>query len=407
MSTPEKTVSEAAITVLLVGALSSVFLAPFNNPYQDIDLQVSMVLVCGVGAALYLLVTRYRLLSHRPNLNQLLVLAFCVCCIMTLLHKRTSLDLLGFEGVRLGFLELMSCITVGWVLSFMPAKQYLRAFYYSTVLLSIFSIGYDTVTNHSVWRLGGPIYQADILAVYLGAGFLIGLYFLHRKRNSLILAAETLLGCTILLTETRIVIYTLVVLGTYLLVIRNKRRWKMAAGCALALLLIAMLLVGSRVTNVGYADASVVYRGDLVVTAFHDIRHEPLFGYGQGSLYTVLACHSMFEPKLLATCRQGYGFTSSHNIFLDKTLELGLLGGVLYFVIYVRALLTSRPDWLWRYLLLLIGVYYLTNVSDVALELLYWCVVIRVMRTDSFCTHSSKTTSIVSEKPTRREPSTL
>jgi len=374
------------LQILLIGSLSFIFLVPFNNPYKDIDLQVSFVIACGITALLALVyAVNLRQWTFRINTNLILFALFYLTCDITLLHTHSRLDVFGFAGVRLGFLELMSCVTIGWALSYICAKRYLRAFYTSTVTLALFSIIYSALLDHTVFRLGGPIFQADILAAYLGAGFIVGIYLRSRESYKFLLCGQLILGGTILLTETRTVIYSLLLLGICTAYFTAKRRCSLNIKPVVLVVvslvfMSALLFTKTRLTNVHYGVVSIEYRAELARTALADIHKEPFFGYGQGSLYSVLSCHRMFEPMLLATCSQGYGFTSTHNVFLDKTLELGIFTGLLYFLIYIRALLHASSREPWLYMLILIGLYYLTNVTDVPLELLYWCIVMRVLR---------------------------
>ena len=83
------------------------------------------------------------------------------------------------------------------------------------------------------------------------------------------------------------------------------------------------------------------------------------------------------------TCRQGYFFNSSHNIFIDRVLAIGWLGGLAFLAIVMlaiyRGLRGKQELWVLGYAVALIGFYYLTNVTSVTLELLLWVLLMRCL----------------------------
>jgi O-antigen ligase len=87
------------------------------------------------------------------------------------------------------------------------------------------------------------------------------------------------------------------------------------------------------------------------------------------------------SPALQKTCHQGYFFNSSHNIFIDRFLAVGWLGGLAFLALAVLAIykaLRAQPEVrIVGWALLLIACYYLTNVTNVTLELLLWVLILR------------------------------
>ena len=79
---------------------------------------------------------------------------------------------------------------------------------------------------------------------------------------------------------------------------------------------------------------------------------------------------------LRKTCADGFIFSSSHNIFLDRILQFGLLAGLLYVAIFgmtiIRALQGKYTAELVVVILLEISIclYFLSNVSLPEIELL-------------------------------------
>ena len=85
------------------------------------------------------------------------------------------------------------------------------------------------------------------------------------------------------------------------------------------------------------------------------------------------------------SCDDGYYFTSTHNIYLDRILAIGWIGGLAYslFVqicLYLGLRLKGQQIQILSYCALVIAIYYLTNVTSVALELLFVILLLRISR---------------------------
>jgi hypothetical protein len=102
-----------------------------------------------------------------------------------------------------------------------------------------------------------------------------------------------------------------------------------------------------------------------------------------GNLADALNCSRLAGKQLKATCKQGYFFNSSHNIYIDRALGIGWLGALAYIAIIVLAIrkgLRVKPESkIFAYGALLIGLYYLTNVTSLTLELLFWILLMRCL----------------------------
>lgn len=99
-----------------------------------------------------------------------------------------------------------------------------------------------------------------------------------------------------------------------------------------AILIVATgsVFLPARLTNPSYAEFSVRYRLDLQSAALKASDHRPFLGYGIGNLADALNCPSLHVAPLKQTCHEGYFFSSSHNIYLDRVLAFGWLAGLCY-----------------------------------------------------------------------------
>ncbi len=357
------------------------FLAPFN-PLRNIDLQGLVLLISG-GFAWCALLLGYRgVLQSLGWLEGGLLTVFSVCCVASLLiNPHFSYGVLGAPFVRLGTGGYLACIGIGILGKTIKLEQLLLGLYVLIVGLAVVSVPYSWLHFHSLLRMGGVFAQADIMACFIGCGLLIGLgmWGLCPKQRRLLLGIQGFLVGLLLLTQTRAVLF--LVIGLYLIfMIKHRRR---GSPLVIVAVIAALLLFGtlhyflpSRITDRAYVVQSISYRLSLQKYAVQTSAHRPFLGYGPGNLADALACSRLPAGSLQTTCKQGYFFNSSHNIFIDRVLAIGWLGGLSYLGLVVLALYRG-----WRgnktlqivgYTLTLIGCYYLTNVTSLTLELLFW-----------------------------------
>jgi O-antigen ligase len=147
----------------------------------------------------------------------------------------------------------------------------------------------------------------------------------------------------------------------------------------------------ARLTNTAYASTSIGYRADLQTYGLRASYHKAWFGYGPGNLADALNCSGLHAAPLQATCRQGYFFNSSHNVFLDRVLAVGWPGGVAFLLFVLtslgKGLRAPGPARPMVYAALLIACYYLTNVTSVTLELLFWILLLSLGPTQTAVPH--------------------
>lgn len=372
----------------------SLFLAallPFAIPFdasRNIDMQGLLLVIAGGFGWLALGFERRKPTAPKSAVWLLGIFIF-TCVVSTAVNPHLGYDLLGAPYVRLGTAGLLSAIGCGLAALRLPLDKFLRYLYFEILAIAILSLVYNLLVFGALIRMNGVLAQADILACVLGVGWLLGWYMLERypDRKHVLLGSQLFLTVMLALTETRAVLALVFILGLTWMI--NKRRWKAVAGSLLAGLLLLVLLlvinafVPGRLTDSRYAASSLRYRLDLQRQALRASGQKPLWGYGPGNLADALSCSGIPSGPLRITCRQGYFFNSSHNVFLDRILAVGWPGGTAYLALVVVAVYKG-----WRvkqelqvaiYAIALIGLYYLTNVTDVVLELLLWLLLLRCL----------------------------
>jgi O-antigen ligase len=218
----------------------------------------------------------------------------------------------------------------------------------------------------------------------MALGLLLGvaMWQLQPGLHKPLIASRALLAVILFLTGTRAVIAILVLTGL-LMLLQSSLSWKRRVAWSTSIIVVVIIgavatqnILAHRLTSGDLANQSLHYRFALQHFAVKASLHEPLFGYGPGSLSTPLACPTLHNPALQLTCHQGYYFDSSHNVFLDRVLALGWVGGISFSLFVLAALYKGlRTPGMKRYCsyaALLIAAYYLTNPSDLTIELLFW-----------------------------------
>ncbi len=368
------------ISLVLIACLA--FMAPFNA-IRNIDMRGLLVIVAG-GFAWIALVLGYKksAISLRHSWPAILLTIYGVSCLIsTAVNPHLAYNLLGSPYIRLGSLGLLACIGCGLLLRQRVSQRFYLFIYGEILALGIVSIPYNLLYFHTLQRISGVTAQADITACLLGCGILLGLSLLHAypQWRRQILVAQVFLAGTLVMTQTRAVLGLVLILCVLWLI---HIRWRPSLKQALLCFAIGSLIFISivqfaphRLTDATFASQSLEYRLSLQSYAWQASKEQPLVGYGPGNLADALNCGRLEAPQLQHTCHQGYFFNSSHNIFLDRLLAIGWLGGLSYALFVMLAIvrgLRVKPSMSGPvYAAILIAAYYFTNVTSIELELLF------------------------------------
>lgn len=359
-------------------------LVPFGLS-RNIDLQAMVVVLSGALAWTAVLL-RQRQQKMRLNLMLLCIGLYCLACTVSWLVHASVLNAFGGALARLGSLELLSAVGIGLALAHLPRQRLVTALYASIIVLALISLPYNLLTAHHLVRIGGLLHQPDFFAVIVGVGLLLGADVWQKapKYRPYLAAGQAYLVIVLVMTQTRAVIALLLLLtlsGLWLSGLTIKRKTLLSL---VSLALIAMgffslqAVLPGRLTNGHYADQSVSYRLSLQGYAVKALPKKPPAGYGAGSLPQALPCRRLTTPALQATCHEGHYFDSSHNVYLDRLLALGWLGGLSFIGLVILALFKgSHQRNVFWYITLLIALYYLTNPTDLEIELLMWVALCR------------------------------
>lgn len=367
------------------------FVVPFDPP-QNTDIQAYLLLISGsFGWAAYALwpkPSRTRFASF----DLALVSVFILSCLVSLVVNQSKLHgLLGESFARMGLLAFLAFIGCALAYLRVRLKDLLAGLYLTVLGLALVSLPYSLVRFHTIRRLGGVFSQADWLALVLGCAIIVGISLMLARRawRRPLILTQSFLSVVLILTETRaiIVLLVLVLIGWAL---RERSRVVVysavfLSGVAIVGALSLAQLGSHRLSDQAYAASSFRYRADLQAEALRASKHNPVWGYGQGNLTTALDCGQMTKNELIKSCRENYFFNSSHNVFLDRVLTVGWVGGLAYLGLVIRSIylgLKSTKPFVRTaaYCILLIAGYYLTNPSSIWIELCLWVLMLQTLR---------------------------
>lgn len=373
--------------MLVANILLLVCLVPLLMPVglsRGIGFEAIVTMLTGL-AAWYVVWLERR--TYRWSLTVIVATTYCLwCAINAATHPLTS-DLFGTPLTRLGSLELLACIGIGLALRGVDTLRLQRWLYGGISALALVSLPYSLLNTRSLARLGGLLFQPDLLAVVCAVGIIIGnaLWLRYRQYRWPLAILQTWLAVSILLTQTRavmVLVFCAVLVQIWLWRSSWQRRMALTATLvivtAVSILTLQTVTTNSRLIDASYASGSTSYRVALFDFAGRQLPHKPLFGYGPNGLQAALSCQRMTNPALLHTCHSGYYFDSSHNIFIDRFLALGWLGGVAFLLSVLMLLTTGLRFGLHgaeQALVLVAGMialYFCTNVDSIMIELLFW-----------------------------------
>jgi O-antigen ligase len=372
---------------------------------QDIDMRAALVTLLGVLSwSILVTVSRHAAVPKLQPLSAGLLCVYMGFCILSLLVHHSGANLFGSPLVRLGTLVLVSNIGCGLLLNVVPPRKLLLWLYLTSIGIVLVSIPYTVITLHHLSRLSGVFQQADVLAAWIAVGFIFGVHMWHLypNRRLLISVGQVLLAVALVLTQTRAVIFLLAAVLLLIVVRQNAPAKTKLAGIAAITASLGILIVAGHymlptmLSDPKNVTSSISYRLDLQTAAMKSTLRQPIWGNGAGSVGAALKCPTLKASALQHTCREGYYFDSSHNVFLDRILEFGYVGGLAYAAfaavsVYkglsrtisragARAETETETEQIFSYAALLLCLYYFTNVTNVEIELLLTILLLRTYR---------------------------
>ena len=373
--------------LILVFALFSIFISHLTFDLSIGVVSMRLQIIAGFLALFYLI--RYHIsdLKKLPLRWPLLVLIILVGLNAYKFHSSMNLEGVFYDPT--GSLVLLSIMLLGLLAQQQSRSFILWLIYIFAVVVGIDSYPVALFNSHGFSRFFGIFEQSDVLAEIVGLGLLLNAYFytkfVQHKYRTAFFGIEAMLAGVLYLSGTRFVIATTILLSLELIWYFRAQRKELAflyAGAVGIFLIFSFTIQVTRITGVADYGNSVSYRLDLQNITLKQVPSLPLLGVGVGNIENVIHCQKLLSVQALRkTCADGFIFSSSHNIFLDRVLQFGIITGLLYaFVIgwvIVRNLGRKWSAELMMLCLLALSIclYFLSNVSLPEVELVLWMLV--------------------------------
>ena len=370
--------------LVLIFALFSIFVSHFTFDLSIGIVSMRLQIIAGVLALFYLLRHHSSNLKKLPLKWPLLALIMLVGFNAFKFHNSMNLEGVFYDPT--GSLVLIAFIMLGLLAMQQPQSFILWLVYVFAVLTGIDSYRVALFNSQGFSRFFGIIEQSDVLAEIVGLGLLLNAYFytkfLQHKYRTIFFGIEALLASVLYLSGTRFVIVTTIVLSFLIFLFFKKQRNGLLFLFTIAVAIFVIFSFSiqiKRISGVGNYGNSITYRLDLQKIALKQIADLPLLGVGVGNVENVIPCQKLLSVQALReTCADGFVFSSSHNIFLDRIIQFGLVAGLLYIFLVgwaiAKNIFNKRTAESVIVLLQVISIclYFMSNVSLPEVELILW-----------------------------------
>jgi len=358
------------IILLLLG-----FETPGKLPSIDYFLQLYTIAVAGIFSWIYLLTKdRKKLIYYLKNYLVIIIL-ISLSLLAIFHHDRTNL--IGSYLFPNSILSTLCLLGSGMLISGTNFRKRISIIYGMISLITYYSlISFSSYYFNS--RFYGNFLQPDIFAEFITVAFIAGLEIINNINNKkikiLIYLNQLFLIAILYLTKTRAVFLLAIVINLLYIVLVDMRKRKYIQTSFLVILVGLFFLSPFRSTSPSSLSYSSTYRFHLQEVAIHHVKGSLIVGAGNDGLQNSILCGDFYKHKeLLRTCEEGYYFTSTHNIFLDKIMVFGLLGSlsliiVILYRIFRNSISTNNYSKAAGLMLLSVFFYYFTNVTSLTIE---------------------------------------
>lgn len=226
-------------------------------------------------------------------------------------------------------------------------------------------------------RLIGLDLQSNSTALLLSIFFILGLKWHEGLKTGWVLIGQLIIAGVLVLTQSRLMIFgVLVVVGLELYRHRAILNiWLLALVGVLGGMVIVLL--SSRLSLL-YLEQSIVYRLELWQVGMVMAGHVQPLGAGAGSIANSLLVYGGHNNMLANTIQHNYIFDSTHNLLIDRLIEWGIAGFMLYIVTILQAvrLAWRQGDKSIFYSIVIVLLYSIANNSFLSTEVVLWLVLL-------------------------------
>ncbi len=346
----------------VLGVLFSLsFLGFTSDPFINLDIKAIFLWILGGVIGVFVIFEIIKIKNSKVNPFSILITVYSIIAIISAIFSvNVQNSITGGWSYRIGLLSILAFIFCANFIKKIESQFILKTAFISSLCIAVYSVFTSIPLLKSGARLIGPVYQSNVLAVILGIG-IISAFSLYKNsktlNNIIIFLGQLFLFLAIFLTKSRLIL-ALVVLSVVavilLITIKNLKKEKsilskiknLSKFKLLAIILSTLLIASgflyfanlnssfSRLFNIQLLNNGISYRVHLQEYGVKLLKHTPIFGWGEDSIIFV---YDKFEdlPKDIKSSYEDENqhVDSTHNVFLDKFLELGYFGGIAYLLL--------------------------------------------------------------------------
>lgn len=299
-------------------------------------------------AALFIIVVVIRILMEKRkiifNRFLLLYLLFIIICTISYFYAEDQLLSLGRTRTLLLYFIFIG-VLVNYINSYDKLIGLIKFFIFAGVIATVYIFIMSDITL--AIRLGGLLGNVNRMGIIIGISMLFSIYFVLFEKKYLYIVSAVITMVMILLTGSRVAFVFIFLGSVFLTYFKNKNSSKgKIIKNIIILILVSFLLyylifnvsifysvLGKRIEEVlsfnvnrEEISRSIYLRNYMMNYGFEMFKKRPFIGYGIDN-YRVLL-ERLINVK-----------TYAHNNYIELLVDVGILGAIIYYAIYVQAVL--------------------------------------------------------------------
>jgi len=298
-------------------------------------------------AALFIILVTIKILMEKRKIifNKFLflyLLFVMICSISCFYALDQSISLGRTKTLILYFIFI--AILVNYIDNYDKLIRLIKFFIFAGMIASVYNLFFSDI--YSEQRLGGLLGNVNRMGIIIGISMLFSIYFILFEKKYLYTIPAIITTTMVLLTGSRVA-FVFIFMGTVFLVyFKNRGSFKGNLKTITIFILIIFLshyllfdipifyeIAGSRIENTlkfirneEINERSISTRNYMIRFGFDMFKERPLIGYGIDNFRVLL--EKSINMK-----------TYAHNNYIELLVDVGILGVIIYYAIYVQAVL--------------------------------------------------------------------
>jgi len=342
------------INVVLFLYIMSLYFFTFVQGLNNISNAIAAVFIFLVATKM--LIEKRKVIFNRFLLIYLFFIIICIISYFYAIDQMTALVMI--RSLLLYFIFIV------FLINYIDSYDKLIILLDFFICAGLFAAIYLFINSdiYSMKRLGGLLGAVNRIGIIIGISAFFSIYFILFQKKHLYLLPAMVCVVMVLATGSRVALVLVVLSSSLLFYFNNKNSFKgriksITLGILLLFLFYYLLfnvpyfyqIAGVRVENMlkfimaePVDDSSIIIRTYMLRYGLELLKESPLIGYGIGNYRILLGK----DIGLI---------TYAHNNYIELLVGVGILGAIIYYAMYVNALiclLRSKKNLNLRYLFL-------------------------------------------------------